>query len=201
MCPIGNNCFWPYAPLFDYATMRLKRPTLSRSSKTSQTETDEQIQEAVTDAIRTSNDKVVEIRPANESKSGGRRLLMMLTAGALAVGYWLRRSENPARALRKAASQTAGRTEQASTKAAETIQKEGGTLAARVEEKSQKAGERVQEGGETMADRVEEKSQKAGEQVEETGENAAEKTERAGKKAAEKAEESGSGSSDGSSSS
>lgn len=175
--------------------MRLKRPTLSRSSESSQTEPDEQIEEAVTDAIRTSNDKVVEIRPANESKGRGRRLLMLLAGGALAVGYWLRRSENPTKTIQSAASKTATRTEEASTRAAETIQTGGGTMAARVEEKSEEAGERVQEGGETMADRVEEGSQKAGEQVEQTGESAAEKTEQAGEQAGEKADESGSGSS------
>ena len=181
--------------------MKLKRPTLRGSSEPAQTDTDEQIQEAVTDAIRTSNDKVVEIRPANESKGRGRLLLMTLVGGALAIGYWLRTGRNPAKTIQNAASETAARTEEASTRAAETIQTEGGTMAARVDEKSQEAGERVQESGERMADRVAEESQKAGEQVEQTGESAAEKTEQAGEQAAEKADESSSGSSGGSSSS
>lgn len=127
---------------------------------------DNQVQEAVTEAIRDSDDKVVEIRPANESKGLGKFPMMLLVGGALAISYWLRKSGSPSETLQGAASQTADRTKDVTEQAAETIQ----------------------EGGETVAERVEEGSEMASEQIEQTGEQAAEKTEEAGEKASEKAE-------------
>lgn len=140
---------------------------------------DEQIQEAVTDAITESNDKTVEIKPANDSSGGGMLSRLLLLAGAFAAGYWLRKSQKPTEKLESAMSETADRTKQMTEQAAETIQ----------------------EGGETMAESVEQKSEKAGQKVEQTAETAAETTEQAGETAAEKAQESGSDSSGSSSSS
>lgn len=155
----------------------MKRLSLKGSSKSSETNMDEQVQEAVTDAIKGSNDKIVEIRPANESKGRWKFLLMLI--GALAVSYWLRKSQKSTDKLQSVASETADQTKKVTEQAAETIQK----------------------GGETMAERVEEGSQKASEQVQQTGENAAEKTEQAGETATDKLGESGSSSSGNSSSS
>lgn len=169
----------------------MKRPTLERLSESSEIDVNEQVLEAVTDAIKNSNDKVIEIRPANQSKGRGKFPLMLLVGSALAVGYWLRQSQDPAEELQGVAGETADRTRDVTTQAAETIQEGGETVAERVEEGSQKVGERFQQTGESAAERVEEESQKAGEQVEQTGENTAEKTERTGEKAAEKADESG----------
>ena len=157
----------------------MKLPKLRGSSRSSKTDMDEQVQEAVIDAIKESNDKTVEIRPTKESKGWGMSRLMLLIGGALGVSYWLRKSKKPTEKIQSAASETADRTKQVTEQAAETIQ----------------------EGGETMADRVEEGSEKASEQIQQTGESAAEKTEEAGEKAAEKADESGSSSSGSSSSS
>lgn len=148
----------------------MKRSMLRGSAGSSETDMDEQIQETVVDAITESNDKTVEIKPAN--KSSGRKILslLVLIGGAFVAGYWFRKSQKPTQKLQSVASETADRTKQMTEQAADTIQ----------------------EGGETMADRVEEGAQKAGEQVQQTGESAAEKTEQAGEKAAEKADGSGS---------
>ena len=167
----------------------MKRPTLKGSSESSGTDMNEQVQEAVIDVIKNSDDKIVEIRPANNSKGQGKFSLMLLIGSVLAIGYWLRKSQEPTAKLQSAASETADRTKKVTEQAAETIQKGGETMAERVEEKSQKAGEEVQQTGESMAERVEEESQKAGEQVEQTGENTAEKTEQASEEVAEKADE------------
>lgn len=156
----------------------MKRLLLKGSSESSESDMDAQVQEAVTDAITGSNDKVVEIRPANKSKGRGKFLLILLI-GVLAVSYWLRKSQKSTDKLQDVASETANQTKNVTQQAAETIQK----------------------GGETMADRVEETSQKASEQVQQTGETAAEKTEQAGENAAEKAGESGNSSSSSSSNS
>lgn len=157
----------------------MKPPTLSGSSGSSKTETQEQVQKAVTDALK-SNDKVIEIRPANQSKGWGKLSLVVFVGGALAVAsYWLRKSKskNPADTLQSTARETADQTRSVTDKVAG----------------------KVQESGETMAKRIVEGSQKASEQVEETGEQAAEKTEQAGETDAEKAEKASSGSSGGSS--
>lgn len=155
----------------------MKRPKLRGTAESTETDMD-QIKEAVIEAIKESNDKTVEIRPANESKGRGMSWLLLLIGGAVGLSYWLRKSQNPTEMLQRTTSETADRAKQV----------------------TEQAGETIQEGGETMADRVEEGSQKAGEQIQETGENAAEKTEEAGEMAAEKADESNS-SSPGSSSS
>ena len=173
----------------------MKRPTLKGSSESSGTDKDERVQEAVIDAIKNSDDKIIEIRPANKSKGRGKFSLMLLIGSVLAVGYWLQKSQEPTDKLQSAADETADRTKKMTKQAAETIQKGGETMAERVEEKSQKAGEQVEQTGENTAERVEEESQKAGEQVEQTGENTAEKTEQASEKVAEKADEGGSNSS------
>ncbi|PSP74657.1 hypothetical protein BRC70_02160 [Halobacteriales archaeon QH_6_68_27] len=150
--------------------MKLRPPTLSRSSEPSETEMDRQFPEAITDAVAESNDWVIEIRPAGQSKGRGTLSLVALVAGVVAVGYWLQRSQRPTETLRSAASETAEKTKQGTEQAADTIE----------------------ESGEEVAERVEEGSQKASEQVEQTGEKAAEETEEAGETAAEKADEFGS---------
>lgn len=130
---------------------------------------DNQLQEAVTEAIKESNDKTVEIRPTDKSSGRGLFRMLLLVGGALAVSYWLRKSEDPSEVIQGAASETADRTQEVTEQAAQTIQ----------------------EGGETVAERVEEESERAGEQVQQKGEEAAETTEEAGETAAEKAEETG----------
>ena len=159
----------------------MESETESGSSGISGADMDEQLLNAVTEAITGSNDKVVEIRPARQSDGGGRRLpLLVLLAGMVAVAYWLRAADDSPEALRTATHEIADRTELVSERTAERIQAGGETLADRVEEGSQKASEAV-----------EEKSQKAGEAVEEGGERAAERAATAGEEVV------GDGSSDG----
>lgn len=151
----------------------MKRALFGESSASSEPDMNEELQQAVSDVITESNEKTVEIKPADESKTRSYFWLIALIGGVIVVGYWLRTSQKPAETLQSAASETADRTKEMTERAADTIE----------------------EGGETMAERVEEESQKAGEQVQETGENAAEKTEQAGETAAEKADDSSSSSS------
>jgi hypothetical protein len=139
----------------------------SGSSRVSKSDMDEEVQEAVIDTIKESNDKTVEIKPANKSNSRGIFSLLLLIGGAFVAGYWFKKSQKSTEKIQSIASKTADQTKQVSEQAAETIQ----------------------EGGETMADTVEERSQKASEQVQQTAESAAEKTEQAGEMAAEKADE------------
>lgn len=153
----------------------MKRPTLTNVSRSSKSDADEQISEAVIEAIK-SSDKTIEIRPTNRRRSTGarvRRLLLFLGA-AIGISYWLQKSQRSTDAIENATSKTADRTKQMTEQAAQTIKG----------------------GGETVAERVEEGSQKAGEKVEETGEEAAEKTERTGEKVSKKADESDTSSSD-----
>lgn len=186
----------------------MKTPLRKRSSQSEQAELDEKIRDAVTDVIRESTDKTVEIRPADGS-NGRKRFTRLLFVGAvLAVVYWLRTSERPGEKVQRAASGVADWTRRRTGTAAETIQRGGETVSERVEEESQRAGDRIQQtgesvaerteqAGETAAERVEQGSEKAEEQVQQTAEGVVEKTERI----AESTDESGGSSSEGSSSS
>ena len=149
--------------------MQLKLPTRSRSSGSSEDEMGTELQEAMTDAIRESDDKIIEIRPANTSRGRGKFSLIALIGVVIAVGYWLRKSQRPTDKLQRAASETADRTKHV----------------------TEQAADRIQERGETVAERVEEESQHVSEQVEQTGETVAEETEKVGEKAAENEDESG----------
>jgi len=148
----------------------MKIPMLSATSKSSKRSEGDRVEEAVIDAIKESNNKTIEIRPANKSKIGRISRVLLFVGAVIGLSYWMRKSQKPKEMLQSAKSETADRTKEMSEQAAETIQ----------------------EGGETVAERVEEGSQAAGEQIEQTGEEAAEATEQAGEEAAEKADEDGS---------
>lgn len=150
----------------------MKRPTLTDLSTSSKTDMDDQITEAVIDAIR-SNEKTIEIRPATQSSGPGLLRLLLFVGIAIGISYWLRKSQNPTDAIQSVTSKTADRTKRVTERAAETIQGSG----------------------ETVAQRVEEGSEMAGEKVEETGERTAAKAEQTGEKVVEKADESDSSSS------
>ncbi|WP_224449088.1 hypothetical protein [Haloprofundus salilacus] len=150
---------------------------------------DEEIQQAVVDVIKGSNNKTVEIRPADESKGFATIPRMLLIGGALAVGYWMAKSKNATKDLKSMMSKTADRTEKMSKRTAETIKKSGETAAERVEKESQRTGEQVQKMGEKAAEKTQKASEQAAEKTEKAGEKTAEKTEKAGEKAAEKTEE------------
>ena len=141
----------------------MKHPILGELSGSSQTDTDEQIVEAVREAIKNLDDKVIEIRPANGSSGRGTLSLLLLVGSVLAVGYWLRQSQRPTDMLRSTANEVADRTEEVTDRTAETIQEGGETVAERVEEESQKAGEQVQQTGESTAEAAEQAVEEAAE--------------------------------------
>lgn len=193
----GNNRFASGTATF---ACFMKRPTLSTSSKSSKSSMNEEVQQAVADVIKESDDKTVEIKPANQSKGISRTFLMaLLIGGAIAVGYWLKKSEKPSEKLQETVSKTADRTKKMTEQTADNVQQSGETLADRVEEESEKAGEKVQKAGEKTAEKTEKVSEKAAEKTEEAGEKAEEAGEKA-EEASEKVDE-GEGSSSGSSSS
>ena len=181
----------------------MKIPMLSATSKSSKRSEGDRVEEAVIDAIKESNNKTIEIRPANKSKIGRISRVLLFVGAVIGLSYWMRKSQKPKEMLQSAKSETADRTKEMSDQAADRTKemseqaadrtKEMSEQAAdRTKEMSEQAAETIQEGGETVAERVEEGSQAAGEQIEQTGEEAAEATEQAGEEAAEKADEDGS---------
>ena len=170
----------------------MKIPMLSATSKSSKRSEGDRVEEAVIDAIKESNNKTIEIRPANKSKIGRISRVLLFVGAVIGLSYWMRKSQKPKEMLQSAKSETADRTKEMSEQAADRTKEMSEQAADRTKEMSEQAGETIQEGGETVAERVEEGSQAAGEQIEQTGEEAAEATEQAGEEAAEKADEDGS---------
>lgn len=83
------------------------RALLGGSSATSETGINEKFRRAVTDGITGSNDKPVELKPANESKGRSHFRLIALLGGVIAIGYWLRSSQKPTETLQSGASEPA----------------------------------------------------------------------------------------------
>jgi len=129
----------------------------------------DQIQEAVIDKIKTSDDRVIEIRPVDKSKGRRKFPLMVIIGGALALSYWLQKSRPPTETLQNAVSEAADRTKKATEKTAGTIE----------------------EGSEQASDTVEQFGKEAADKTERAGKEAADKAEKAGEKASDKADESG----------
>lgn len=133
--------------------------TVSLKDRTDEDEssTDDQITNAIVDAL-SANDRVIEIRPADQSGGLGLKGLLVLGVGAVGVAYWVRNSQKPDELIDEVKEKTANRTHQA----AETI-----------EEGSEAASERIEEGSERAGRVVEEAGMKAAQQAEEAGENVA----------------------------
>lgn len=172
----------------------MKRPTLKELSQSTDSGMDEQIADAITDAIK-SNEKTIEIRPANQSRGSRLSRLLLLVVGAIGLSYWLQKSQRPGKMVRETTSKISDRAKRATDQTAEKIEEGGEEVAHRIEEGSEKAGEKVEQTGKQASEKTEEGSEKAGEKVEEVGEQTSKKTEEAGEKAAKKAEKSGSSSS------
>jgi hypothetical protein len=141
----------------------MKRPTLKGRLGDTEPSSDEQTTETIIDAL-TSNDKVIEIRPAERSRTIGAKRLLLLGAGAIGLAYWVQNSQRPTDLVRSAKERTLGRTD----RAAETIEAGSETASERIEEGSQRAGEAVREAGEEAADRTEEAGEKAAEKADDT---------------------------------
>ncbi|WP_123624328.1 hypothetical protein [Halorubrum sp. CSM-61] len=168
-----------------------KRSELEDRLEEDESEEGDPVTEAIADAL-SSNDRIIEIRPAK--RSGGMRLkkLLLLGAGALGFAYWSRNSKKPDEVVRGVKDMTANRIHQA----AESIEAGSEAASERIEEGSERASEAVQEAGEKAADRAEEAGGKASDKAEETGKKASDKAEEAGEKASEKTEEAGEKASD-----
>ena len=108
------------------------------------------------EVITESNDKTIEIRPANNSNGLGKLWLLAFIGGAIAGGYWLGKSQRSTDKLQSVANETADRTKRVTDQVANKIQEGGETVAERVEEGSEHASEKVQETGEEVAEGAEE---------------------------------------------
>lgn len=147
----------------------MKRPTLRGRSEDTESSMDDQMTELIADAL-SSNDRVVEIRPAKQSGGMGLKGLLVLGAGAVGLAYWVRNSQKSDDLIESAKEKTFSRTGQA----AEAIEEGSETASEQIETRSERAGEAVQE---------------VGEAVQQVGEGAAERTEEAGEEAAETADD------------
>jgi len=157
----------------------MKRPSLTNRFGGDQSSIDEQMKESVVDAL-SSNDKVIEIRPASRSRRMGPRRLLLLGAGAIGLAYWAQKSQKPndlVKSAKEKPNQVIGNVKE---KAATT---------------TGQAAETIEEGSETASERIEGGSERAGEAVQEAGEKAADRTEEAGETVAEEADSDTSGSS------
>jgi len=170
----------------------MKIPMPKGTSESSERFESDRVEEAVIEAIKESNDKTIEIRPADKSKGRGISRVLLFVGAAIGLSYWMRKSQKPKEIFRRAKNKTAGRTEEISEQAADRTEEMSERAANRTEEMSEQAAETIQEGGEAVAERVEEGSQEAGKELQMKGEEAAEATEKAGEEAAKKADEDGS---------
>lgn len=141
-------------------SLSMKRPSLADQFGEDESSTDDQLTNAIVEAL-SANDKVIEIRPANQSSGMGLRRLLVLAAGAIGVAYWARTSQKPDDLVRSVKEKTANRTHQA----AESIEEGSETASKRIEAGSERAGEAVQEAGEKVAERTEEAGERASDEA------------------------------------
>jgi len=169
----------------------MKRPSLKDQFGESESSVDDQIREAIVEAL-SANDKVIEIRPAKRSKGMRLKRLLLLGAAAIAFAYWVQNSQKPNNLIKGVKEKTANRIHQT----AESIEKGSESASERIEESSERASEAVHEAAEKASDKAEEAGEKVSDKAEEAGEKASEKAEEAGEKASDKAEEAGEKASD-----
>jgi hypothetical protein len=152
----------------------MKRPSFKHQFGEDESSTDDQMKEAIVDAL-SGDDKVIEIRPARRSKGMGLKRLLLVGAGAIGLAYWVRNSQRPDDLIESTKEKTSDRIHQA----AETIEEGSESASERIEAGSERAGEAVQEAGGKAAERTKEAGEEAPERTEETGEEAAERMEEA----------------------
>jgi NADH dehydrogenase/NADH:ubiquinone oxidoreductase subunit G len=152
----------------------MKRPSLKDRFGEDESSIDDEMTEAIADAL-SADDKVVEIRPAKRSNGMGLKRRLLMVAGVIGLAYWFRNSQKPDELIGSVKEKTADRTHQA----AASIEAGSETASERIEAGSEQIGETVQEAGEA----VEGAGEKAAARTEEAGEGAAERTEDAGEKA------------------
>lgn len=143
----------------------MKRPSLKDQFGEKKSSVDDQMTEAIADAL-SSNDKVIEIRPTKRSKGMGLKRLLLLGAGVIGFAYWVQNSQKPDDLIKGVKEKTANRIHQT----AETIEEGSEAASERIEAGTERAGEAVQEAGEKVAERTEKTGEKAAERTEEAGE-------------------------------
>lgn len=143
---------------------------------------EEQMAEMIVEAL-SSNDKVIEIRPAERTKKMGLKRLLLLGAAVIAFAYWAQNSQKSDDLIESVKEKATGQVHEA----AESIEEGSEAASERIEAGSKRAGDAVQEAG----DAVQEASEKAAEKTEEAGEEAADQTEEAGETAADRVDEVG----------
>lgn len=141
----------------------MKASSLKDQIGDSESSGDNKITKAIDDAL-SSNDKVIEIRPAEKSSGMGLGRFLLLGASAVGLAYWVRNSQKPDELIGSVKEKTADRTHEA----AQTIEEGSETASERIEESSEQAGKAVQDAGETVADHTEEAGEKASEESEES---------------------------------
>lgn len=139
----------------------MKAPSLKSTFGDDTSSTDDQITEAIVDALST-NDKVIEIRPEKRSRGIGLKGLLLLGAGAVGLAYWAQKSQKPDELIESVKQKTGTHTHEA----AETIEEGSEAASKRIEDGSERAGEAVQEAGEKAADRTEEAGEKVADETE-----------------------------------
>jgi len=141
----------------------MKGSSLRDQFGTGESNTDDQITNALADAL-SANDKVIEIRPAKRSGGMGLRRLLLLGAAAVGLAYWTQNSQKPNELVGSVKERTASRTHQA----AETIEERSELASERIEAGSERAGQTVQEVGEKVAEQTEEAGEKAADETDST---------------------------------
>ncbi|MWV63460.1 hypothetical protein GRS48_01255 [Halorubrum sp. JWXQ-INN 858] len=152
----------------------MKHSSLNDQPGESKSSTEEQITKLIADAL-SSNDKVIEIRPAKQWNGMGLKGLLLLGAGVIALAYLVQNSKKPGDLLGSVKEKTADRIHEA----AEAIEEGSEAASERIEAGSERAGEAVHEAGEAVQEAGEEaaeRTEEAGESVEETGEEVANET-------------------------
>jgi len=146
----------------------MKASTLTDRLRTTESSTDDQMTDALVDAVK-SNDTTIEIRPAQRSTGMGLARFLLLVGAAVGVAYWMRNSRKPNQIIESAKQETADRTREVSEQAAETIQQGSETASERIEEGSQRASDMVEEAAEKAAEETEGAGEKVGDEVEDSG--------------------------------
>lgn len=134
----------------------MKRPSLTDPFGAEESSADDQMTEAVVEALA-ANDKVIEISPVTQSNGLGLKRFLLLAVGALGIAYWLRSSETPEDFVESVKEKASTRVDQAE----EAIEEGSQNASEQIEEGSGRVSQAVEDAGETAAERTEEAGEKA----------------------------------------
>lgn len=163
----------------------MNTPSLKDRLGDEESSADDEMTDAIVDAI-SANDKVIEIRPAKQSKRTGLNGLLLLGAGVIGLAYLVQRSETSDDLVEGTKEKMADRVNEA----AESIDEGSEAASERIEAGTERASETAQAVGETASERAEEAGEAASEHAEKAGEAAADQTEATGEEVVERMVES-----------